>query len=323
MKHFFANLVAMFFINKNLRRRIRNKIMGVSNKSMINNIDTDPSDNYRRLKSEWLVHNNGELPLPGRFSEYDLFFCIGATCHGTIFLDKFNLRYFSSPFDWTEAEEPDFCFQKPDIYRDSRFREKIQAICNGFQNWANPQDFRIIPRLIFPYHRHHCVINIKTKVRYVHEFPVDMSIEQHMPDFIEKTERRKKYLFNAIDKSQKICVLWLASVWDQRTRMEQSVSDEEIKWAVNGLQKKYPNKIFDFIFFEQDGSKSRFEYEKTEVVPGAYRIKSNHFLIDNEYNFAHPRDTEHPHIHVVSEMLDNVCLSKQALSYLPTITKKM
>ncbi len=333
MKHFFANLAAMFFISKKLRRRVRAAIM--ESKKMpqnpqlqiLSNLDQQIAEkqqalntieqkyNYLRLKSEWLLNNNDILPVPARFIEYDLIFTVGATCYGTTILDYFNLRRFSSPFEYTAGMQPDNWETRPNIYRNTRFREKIHALCDNFKDWLNPEDFQCVSRWIGPDIQHHHIVNTKTKIRYVHEFPVNKDITEYMPDFIEKTNRRIKNLYSAIDKSQKILILWMANVWQQKTVLEQSVPDKDIKWAVSKLQSLYPNKYFDFVFFEQDGTKKRFEYEKTEVAPGAFRVKSNHFLIDLEYNFAHPVEhPEHEHTHVISEMLDNIHLSKNAFS---------
>jgi len=323
MKHFIANLVAMFFVSKKLRRRIRSKIMG-------NNIkpnfpvqpdeqkisdDFEKKSRYTKLKSEWLEHNNGEPPLPGRFSEYDLILPIGPTCHVSMILDYFKLRRFSSPFEWTGGMEPENWYTKPGVYRDSRFREKISAISNNFKNWLNPDDFQLVSKGLPSGIKHHQVVNTKTKIQYTHEFPSNQDLMQYMPEFINKTKRRINHLYNAIEQSDKILILWISCIWAHRARLEKNISDKDIKWAINQIKKIYPNKKFDFVFFESDGTKKRFEYEKIKIAQNAFRIKSNHFLIDSEYDVAHvPVDKEHPYVHVISEMLDNIHLSENAFA---------
>lgn len=335
MKHFFANLVAMFFVSKKLRRRVRAKIMGV--KQNIPNPDElkikaeqlmqtenqitekqqaldnlEKKYNYQYLKSEWLLHNNGELPLPGRFKEYDLIFGIGATCISTEMLDFFRLRRFTNPFDWTGGMEPENWQQQPDIHRDTRFHEKIQEICNKFKNTLNPEYYKHVSQWHGPRDPHHNIVNIKTRVRYMHEFPANKSIMQHMPEFMNKMERRINNLYNAIEQSKKILVVWIASIGDQRAVLEQPVPAKDIKWAVNQMKKLYPDKEFDFVFFEPDGTLGKFEYKKIMVATGAYRILSNHFFVDSEYNFISQSPEHRPHTHVVSEMLDNIHLSENA-----------
>lgn len=350
MKHFFANFIAMFFISKKARRHIRAKIMGkneqkIHEEFLLNTLnlinekqneltikenhllrlenevsekqkkvnDLEQKYDYLQLKAEWLAHNNGQLLLPGRFDEYDLVFGIGATCITPEMLNYFHLRRFSNPFDWTAGMAPDCWHQKPDVHRDTRFHEKIYAICDKFKDWLNPAYFKYVNSLCPQEKPYHHVVNIKTKVRYLHEFPANQDIMQHWPEFIEKSQRRIKNLYTAINKSNRILIVWLSSIGDQRTILEQNVSDTDIKWAVKQMQKLYPNKLFDFVFFEHDGTKDRFEYEKTEVASGAFRIKSNHFLIDPQYNFVYQvQKPERQHTHVISEMLDNIHLSKDA-----------
>ena len=326
----------MFFISKKLRRCVRNKIMGdkhsITNELKIREEQLSEKEKmldvlekkykYLELKAKWLIHNNGKKPLPGRFDEYDLIFCIGPTCHGTTMLKHFKLRTFSNPFDYSAGMRPNEWFERPDIYRDSRFHNKVQALCNHFHNWLNPKYFKYTSHFITETDIHHCITNTKTRIQYIHEFPIDKDIMQHMPEFIEKTKRRINNLYDAINKSDKILIVWLARIWNQTTLLDKNVSNKDIKWAVTQMKTLYPNKNFDFAFFEHDGTKKQFEYKKTEVIPGAYRIKSNHFLIDNEYNFVHPTLIEQnaPHVHVISEMLDNIRLSEKAfrLSYEPS-----
>ena len=268
---------------------------------------------YLRLKSEWLKHNNGKLLLPGRFDEYDLILPVGASCHVSMLLDRFQLRQFSSPFEGTDGKEPTNWFQEPDVHRDSRFHEKIQAISDNFKNWFDPNNIKYIAGSISLQKQFHKVVNIKTKVQYLHEFPADQDIVQHMPEFIEKMTRRKQHMYDAIEHSNKILILWISNIWGQRVMLEKMVSDKDIKWAVKKLHKMYPDKFFDFVFFEPDGTQGKFEYQRQIVTVGANRIKSNHFLTNVEYNFTHlTTDAEHPYVHVISEMLDTVHLSKNA-----------
>ena len=273
--------------------------------------------NYQNLKSEWLSHNNGQILLPGRFIEYDLILGIGSTCNVTEMLRYFGHRRFSSPFDWTAGMEPSNWYSQPNIHRDTRFHEKIQAICDNFKDWTKPEYFKYVNAWEAPNTPHHHVVNTKTRIRYIHEFPTDQGILQYFPEFIEKTNRRIDNLFKAIQASQKILIVWMTRVGDQRSILEKNVPDVDIKWAIKQTQKLYPHKIFDFIFFEPDETKKRFEYDKIEVAPGAYRIKSNHFLLNPEYNFIAQSTESRPHIHVISEMLDNIHLSEKAFALPP------
>ena len=304
MRIFFAKLMTMFLFPRNFRHRVRDKIMAAPYKKA-----------YNQIKSQWLAHNDGKLLLPGRFSEYDLVIGIGSTCLVTDMLKSFNLRRFTTPFDWTAGMEPINWLSQPGIYRDTRFREKIQAICDNFKDWTNPKYFKYVST--FNKDKHHNIVNVKTHIRYLHEFPADQDILQYFPQFVTKTSRRIQNLYNALNNSKTVLIVWLSRTGDQCGLLEKNVSYQDIKWAVNKMQKQYPAKQFDFVFFEHDGTKNRFEYEKINVTENAFKIKSNHFLNDFGYNFINILPDWRPHIHVISEMLDNIKLSKQAFALKP------
>ena len=95
-------------------------------------------------------------------------------------LDYFNLRRFSNPFEWTAGMEPKHWYNQPDIHRDTRFREKINEICNNFRYWLNPTYFKYVNSWYNPQNIHHHVVNTKLKIRLLHEFPVDQDIN-HIP----------------------------------------------------------------------------------------------------------------------------------------------
>lgn len=305
MSHFWANLVVSFIPFRKIRRKVRNKIM-------IKKVPLhEQQKKYNELKSQWLVHNNGNLLLPARFTEYDLIIPIGATCHISWLLAAFQLRSFSMPFEWTGGMEPANWYINPLVQRDTRFREKIDAVCNDFKDFYNPGDFMQLTDCN-PKKEHHMVVNIKTKIRFMHAFPADRSFESYVPEFVNKMTRRSIRLKKYIEKSQKILICWLHKTWEQKAFMDATVSDQDIKYAVKMLKNKYPDKEFDFVFFEHDGKKGRFEFDKISVTPNAFRVRSNHFLVDNEYGFLWRFYHEaHSHIHVVSEMLDNIKLSRK------------
>ena len=346
MKHFIANVIAMFFVSRHKRHMARRKVMDWMNLPItVSDLQTQITDlhtqiinlqkmfeelnhtepeqsnqettikeqEYLKIKSQWLQHNNGKQLLPGRSTEYDLIFAIGSTCFITDFLNMFNLRRFSTPFEWTGGMVPEKWNRLPGVYRDTRFREKIDAICNDFSEYMIPEDFQYVSEWTGN-KEHHNVVNTRTHIRFVHHFPINKSIEEYMSTFVETMQRRAERLQDAFTKSNKILICWLSTLWEQRAILEKSVLDKDIKYAIKCLNKKFPNKQIDFVFFEHDGRMGRFEFERKEIAPGAVRIKSNHFLYDDEYDFKgeFDKNADKHHLHVVSECLDNIKLSETA-----------
>lgn len=301
LRKFIANILCLFIPNKKIRHKLRDSFCRprVSKQKYIN------------IKQQWKQHGNGEKLLPARFEKYDLVFGIGATCHVRRYLDIFKLARFTTPLDWTAGAWPCNFDKIPGIGRDSRFREKIECLYNDFNGYYNPEDMRIVNLAVAPGIAHQHIVNIKTGIFIPHIFPFDVSMEQYMPTFRETIKRRADRLINAIKQSDKILIVWMNHVFDYRTIHDLPVPDIDIINAVKRLNKKFAGKQIDFVFFEHDGTKDKFEYEKQEVAPGAYRILSNHFFLASEYGYKYKLPSTPFFIPslCIAEALDNISLT--------------
>lgn len=219
MKDFTANFVSMFIADKKRRRTVRRKIkhwneliLPTDAQKMIaaataQNLERarkeydlsklceaaeqnhDLARQYIEVKKQWRRRCGGVAPLPGRFAEYDLVFAIGATCHISSLLIFHKLRTFSTPLDWTGGTEPEFYSSKPDVWRDSRFKEKINALCNDFKDWFNPGDLRPVSHWITK-ETHQSIVNIKTNIRWLHLFSNTESFELQIDKISQKMQMR-------------------------------------------------------------------------------------------------------------------------------------
>lgn len=345
MKDFTANFVSMFIADKKRRHMVRRKIkhwneliLPADAQKMIaaataQNLERarkeydlsklreaaaknhDLARQYIEVKKQWRRRCGGAAPLPGRFAEYDLVFAIGATCHVSSLLAFHKLRTFSSPLEWTAGTEPEFWYSKPNIWRDSRFKEKINALCNDFKDWFNPGDLRPVSHWMAK-EAHQGIINTKTNIRWMHLFSNKESFELQIDKIRQKMQMRSDRLLKAIAESERVLVCWVATVGDQCCLLEAPVSDKDIKDALKKLHKKWPGKEFDFVFFEHDGRKNIYEFDRIEVAPSAYRVRSNHFFNENAYRFV-ASYLEHiwPEP-VMAEMLDNVSLTDKLADFM-------
>lgn len=307
LQKFFVNLLCVFVPVKKWRHSIRRHLF----------YDKFAGQNYVALKQEWLARNGGKKLLPGRFEKYDLVFGIGATCNVKTYLNFFELSKFTTPLDWTAGETVNGFWNQSRIYRDTKFTEKVKALCNDFDGYYNPSDFYLRNKPMKDDIFHHMAENIRTGISFVHSFPVEQSMEQYMPTFIETMKRRSKRLIKAIKNSDKILIVWLHRVLDQIDAMDAPVTDAQITDAIKRLSKKFPGKDIDFVFFENDGYKNRFEFEKCEItvpkIPNcrAYRVKSNHYILEPIYNYKYhfPGGRFGQPSLVISEALDNISLT--------------
>ena len=68
------------------------------------------------------------------------------------------------------------------------------------------------------------------------------------------------------------------------------------------------------VFFEHDGTKHEYEFDKIRVCDGAYRIRSNHFLNEPAYSHvvkyaSHYEGQLVQYTPAVDEALDNIHLT--------------
>ena len=309
LRKFIANLVCVFIPTRKIRHSVRYSLSGQKKRDAAKKELEKQA--YLKLKQEWLKHTGGQKLLPARFEKYDLVFGIGSICHVRMYLDIFKLARFTTPLDWTAPLPPQNFSQSFDLYRDTKFKEKIDFVCNNFAGYYEPKDMRLLSDGFNPKQLHHNVANIKTGIFMPHIFPIDISVEQFLPQFCDIMARRAKRLTNAIENSDKILIVWMHRVFDNRDVADKTVPDQDIKNAVEKLNKRFPGKKFDLVFFEHDGYKDKFEYEKQEVAPGAYRILSNHWCTASEYGYKYtflnlPFYT--PSL-CVAEALDNISLT--------------
>lgn len=273
-------------------------------------------EKYIAIKRRWLDICHGAPLLPADTNAYDLVFAIGATCHMATKLSAHKLRKFSNPFDGTGGMQSGEFWSMPDVWRDSRFKEKIDSLCDGFKNYFNKKDLKFVSQWIDPNrdipHRH--VVNIRTHIRFLHLISTNVSPELQMPDIQARMQRRGKNLIDSIEKSKKILICWTHQIGDQRAQLDATVPDKDIIDAIKKLKKKWPDKQFDMVFFEHDGIKHEYEFDKIRVCDGAYRIRSNHFLNEPAYKYkAKYNDawTEKSLMYtpVIDEALDNIHLT--------------
>ena len=287
-----SNIIAAFMPTRRMRHSVRDFIRRTKARKFAT---------YKLIKQEW--ENRGLHPIPARYDEYDLIFGIGAACMTSYILRDFRLRQFSNPFEWVSGTPLG-------LDRDSRFMEKINALCTEFHDFFNYEDFQLRSAYhTAPHIVHQDIINTRHNIIYWHLFPSDISWERYFPIAREKIMRRASRLIDAMNKSQRILIVWGARMGPQRNEPDRIIRDDEIKQAVQMVGKKWPNHDIDFVFFEHDGTLDKFDFRKITVCPGAYRIQSNHFDAAPEYDARHPnKSIQHIPPLVVAEMLDNIKL---------------
>lgn len=221
-----------------------------------------------------------------------------------------GLSIHTTPIDWTSGDVPADWLTGRNSYRDSMFTEKINAIVNDFEHFFDFQDFviRTSQTIAQP---HQDLINTNNGIRFAHVFPTNQSWELYFPTAQKIIQRRATRMLEYMNNAKKILVVWASRISGSRNMFFTPITDQEIKDAVKKMSKKFPNADIDFVFFEHDGTKQQFEYDKREICTGAYRIFSNHFILTDDYVYAHP-SSKNCIPFVMCEMLDNISTKETA-----------
>ena len=130
-----------FFINIPLGKK---KIGIACNKILRREGSQQKKTEYQVVKQKWKEIYGSDLLVPGRFLEYDLIFGIGATCHATSVLETHRLRRFSTPFDWTGGVPQLDWMAVPDVWRDTRFNNKINMLLRDFDGDFEQENFKLV-----------------------------------------------------------------------------------------------------------------------------------------------------------------------------------
>ncbi len=159
--------------------------------------------------------------------KYDLIFSIGEDCACSDYLRRNNLQIASYPFDWLTA---------------APFESRIHLLVNDFKDFLNIEDMKILPRSINPIADTHCDYyeNTRTKLYFMHDFPIGLPIEETFNEVKAKYSRRIVRLISQIEKANEVLI-----VWHGRQNL---LDDEQILIAYDAIIKRFPCKKIHFNF---------------------------------------------------------------------------
>ena len=159
---------------------------------------------------------------------YDIIFSMGTICANTTVLRKCNLQDYSFPWDWIGG-----------IELKGRFEEMV----NGFPDWFHIEDFvKTGSRL----HPEPCDIykNTRKDLLFVHDFPLNVPIEESLPTVKARYERRQKRMIECIDKAKQILFVWMTPVgWKNIYTLDY------LKECHKYISEKYPDKEIRIKYF--------------------------------------------------------------------------
>lgn len=194
---------------------------------------------------------------------YDLYIPFGRSCHCTMMLKNLNLRTCSMPFDWII----------PYDYSIEPISERF-ALLENFELFFNKQDFSFYRDKV-TCSGHYTVINNKYKFEIGHDFDINLSNEENLEKLKEKFIRRWQRMLEYIEKSDKVCFVYMVNTWTQNCATSHLDLDI-VKENLDKLQKKFTNTQFNFIIFEHNAKMKRKRIKEEKITENITGYLSNH-----------------------------------------------
>lgn len=176
---------------------------------------------------------------------YDCVFSLGEACMCAGILRKLSLRRFSCPFDWIGGHT---------------VPERIDMIIEGFPDFMRPDDWEYRGQRLEP---EPCNIyfNKRTRMIFVHDFPLNVPVEESYPAVKEKYDRRTKNLVERIKKSQRVLIVYM-----ELPKTECGVKEpEELRGVLNKANEYFAPAVIDLLYVRHDENMKDGETEVTQI----------------------------------------------------------
>lgn len=184
--------------------------------------------------------------------KYDVIVPLGEFCATAMALKACGVRKASYPFDWSAGvryEKCGFC----------GLEGKVRLICNDFKDAFNFEDYE---EFWSPENRSRSVLNTKTGLQYVHDFPWNKTVKDFFPEYLEKYERRVERLYHDIKHGKHILFVFV-------TRHNHVIGYDIITKCQQMLMQKFPDKDLNFLYLfsvEECGEKDFYNFDMSENI---------------------------------------------------------
>lgn len=138
--------------------------------------------------------------------KYDLVVSLGAACQSAWQMRLHNLRTFSGPFDWTIFGE---------------IPKMVETINTRFDDYMRLEN--IIDE--GPHGDHHRVSDPHSTCLSVHDFPLDLSVEEAYPDYRKRLEKKINRFYDEIERANSVLFVRLIGDYDGAKMFEENLVD--------------------------------------------------------------------------------------------------
>ncbi len=162
-------------------------------------------------------------------NEYDFIFGIGEACSCSETLRKCGLQFQSYPLDWLYGGD---------------IKTRVNLLVNNFEDFINIDDLQKQGERENPLP---CDIyaNLKNKIVFNHDFPLRKNLDETYPLVFEKYNRRIKRLYENIENSNKILIVYIQNP-ASKTKIIRII--RKIKFVIQLISKKFPNKEINLLY---------------------------------------------------------------------------
>ena len=200
-------------------------------------------------------------------SQFDYIVSLGENCQTAITLRSLGLRKEAFPFDWHGV-------RNFELAGNGGFSKKIDLICNSFEDFFEEGNYEEFFETWETEHR--LIMNNKTGLQFLHEFPKDKSIHDYFPIFTNKYQKRIDRLYKILRSSSTILFVFV--------EFFATLEDEEIKNTSARLMTAFPKSHLHFLIIKNKPSLQKWEIEEKELTSDI-----SVFCINNDFSNDAPK----------------------------------
>lgn len=215
------------------------------------------------------------------------FICpIGFSCYCSMILRMIGLQTQSLPFDYSASELDD--------NKDKDLSLRIKYILNDFDKFLDESDLIQTSRASVD-GVNMFVINRRTKLHYVHDFPINKDFHSSYIQFYQKMMHKIDNFQQGINCADSVYFIWMQQIWNQNKWNSDKPSTKLLLNLYKKLEEKF-NKQINWIVFDNTPTMKENKIQETKEK-NVTRVALNQSYL-NKHFYSHDFD---------KYMVTNIC----------------
>lgn len=189
---------------------------------------------------------------------YDFTFGLGQNCANAAYMSGWNLRMFSSPFDWLDG-------------RHAGLAVCVDLICNDFRGFLEKSALVQVDNPMGEIDDKNCDYYRDTKTGFfaMHEFPHGVPLDVSYPQVMAKLRRRIDRLYANVRTAKRTLLIY----WSRY----ESVPDAQLRDLAARLRAKFAGAAVDLLVIEHDDAANGIQRAEA-LEDGVYRVVGRFFV---------------------------------------------